>query len=275
MVGIQRSRVSACAFMTPNWRLDECIAGWHRAGLAGIGLPLLLVEEAGVAKAISSLRRSGLAVANLQNLDPFDVVAPERFDELFPRTCKRLDLAAELQADCVFAITGPRGSLDWDEASRRLVDQIQALIPELEERDLRVALEPIHPLRQDLSFINTATDTVGILETIGNPHVGYAFDFWHLWWERHAIELARSSSKYVFSVQPSDHKAMTLRTLDRTVPGWGVAPITQLVAALEAGGYKGFYDLEVLSDNNEATGYDRTLSDAVSGFGIVAGGIID
>jgi sugar phosphate isomerase/epimerase len=275
MVGIQRSRLSACAFMTPNWPLDKCIAGWHRAGLAGIGLPLALVEEAGVTKAVSTLRHSGLAVANLQNLDPFDIVAPERFEELLPRTCKRLDLAAELQADCIFAITGPRGSLDWDEASRRLVGQIEILIPELEERDVRLALEPIHPLRQDLSFINTATDIVAVLKTIGNPHVGYAFDFWHLWWERHAIELVQSWSNLIFSVQPSDHKAMTLRTLDRAVPGRGVAPVAELVVALETGGYSGFYDLEVLSDDNEAIGYDRTLSDAVSGFGMVAGGILD
>jgi sugar phosphate isomerase/epimerase len=185
--------------MTPNWSLEECIAGWHRAGLSAIGLPFALLEDSGVARAASSIRDSGLAVANLQNLDPFDVVRPERFEELLGRTRRRLDVAVDLGADCVYAITGPRGLLDWDEACRRLIAQIERLIPELNDRNIRIALEPIHPLRQDLSFVNTATDVVSVLEEVGSLRVGYAFDFWHLWWDRRALDCAQRSVRYISS----------------------------------------------------------------------------
>lgn len=265
--------MSACVLMAPRWSLAECVEGWQRAGLAGIGVTRPVLEAAGERAAVSLLTGSGLRVASLQNLDPFCVTEPERFDALLPTTLHQLDLAAELGADCLYACTGPRGHLDWDEAADRLVDQITRLVPHLHDRGVRLAVEPIHPLRQDLSFLNTGSDTVSVVERVGDPAVGFVYDFWHLWWERGAVELARTSAPLVVSCQPSDHKAVTMRTLDRAVPGQGVAPVGPLVAALEAGGYRGMYDLEVLSDDNEARGYDVTLAASLDGFAAAAGGL--
>src|SRR5205823_9717523 len=128
-----------------------------------------------------------------------------------------LDIAAELQADCIYTTTGPRGQLTWDEAGQRVVDQTRRLLPALHERNLRLALEPIHPLRQDLTFLNLAGDTLDLLRQIDDPTVGYVFDFWHLWWQRPALELARTSAAQIFSVQVSAHKPATMRTLDRAM----------------------------------------------------------
>jgi sugar phosphate isomerase/epimerase len=261
--------------MAPRWTLAECVDGWRRAGLAGIGVTRPALERVGEREAVRILSSSGLRVASLQNLDPFDVVDPSRFDALLATTLHQLDLAAELRADCLYACTGPRGHLDWDEAADRLVEQVERLLPHLHDRGVRLAIEPIHPLRQDLSFLNTASDTVELVERVDDPAFGYVFDVWHLWWERAALELARRSAPLAFSVQVSDHKAVTMRTLDRAVPGAGVAPVAALVGALEAGGYRGLYDLEVLSDDNETRGYDETLAQSVRGFAEAAGGLED
>src|SRR5580658_2203492 len=110
---MDRDRMSACVLMAPHWTLAECVDGWQRAGLAGIGVTRPYVQAVGEHEAVTMLRSSGLRVANWQNLDPFDVQDPERFDELLPETLHQLDLAAEVSADCVYACTGPRGSLQW------------------------------------------------------------------------------------------------------------------------------------------------------------------
>jgi sugar phosphate isomerase/epimerase len=136
-------------------------------------------------------------------------------------------------------------------------------------------LEPIHPIRQDLSFVNTAMDIEALLARLPDPSLGYVYDFWHLWWQRSAVEVARRTAGRVLSVQPSDHKAVTLRTLDRAVPGQGIAPVGALVQALEEGGYRGFYDLEVLSPDNDEKGYDRTLKETIAGFAEAVGGLRD
>jgi sugar phosphate isomerase/epimerase len=265
-MSVDRSRLSACVLMAPQWSLAECVAGWQRAGLAGIGVTRPSVTAVGEREAAAILRDSGLRIANWQNLDPFDVVHPERFDELLPETLHQLDLAAEVSADCLYACVGRRGSLQWDAAADRLVEQILRLVPELHDRGVRLAIEPIHPLRQDLSFVNLGSDAVSVVERVDDPAVGYVLDFWHLWWERGASELARDSARHVLSCQPSDHKAVTMRTLDRALPGAGIIPIGELVQALEDGGYRGMYDLEVLSDDNELRGYDETLRASIEGF---------
>jgi sugar phosphate isomerase/epimerase len=259
--------------MAPAWDLAQCVAGWRRAGLAAIGVTIDRVEALGVSRAVEVLLSSGLKVANLQGIDPFDVVHPERFDERLSRTLPYLDLASTLNADCVYACSGARGGLDWEVAADRLVAQVATLLPHLQERGVRLALEPIHPIRQDLSFVNLATDVEDILARVPDPSVGYVYDFWHLWWQRDAMAVARRTATRVVSVQPSDHKPVTLRTLDRAVPGQGIAPVGALLAALEGGGYSGFYDLEVLSPDNDEKGYDRALEETITGFAEAAGGL--
>ena len=179
------------------------------------------------------------------------------------RSLQYLDVAVELGADCVYAATGPRGARSWSEAARHIVEQTVALLPELHARDLRLAIEPVHPLRQDITFLNTAADTIDVLEEIDDPSVGYVFDTWHLWWERGIEEPRGSSASRVFNVQVSDHKAKTMRTMDRAVPGAGIAPLGRLLHALADGGYRGWWDLEVISDDNAAVGYEVALATAV------------
>jgi sugar phosphate isomerase/epimerase len=274
-MSIERGRLSACVLMAPGWDLAACVDGWQRAGLAGIGVTIDAVEAVGVDRAVDVLLSSGLKVANLQGLGPFDVLRPERFDEQLPGMLAFLDLAATLSADCVYACCGPRADLDWEIAADRLLAQVETLLPHIHERGVRLALEPIHPIRQDLSFVNVAADIEDLLARLPDPSVGYVYDFWHLWWQRNAVEVARRTARLVLSVQPSDHKAVTLRTLDRAVPGQGIAPVGALVQALEEGGYRGFYDLEVLSPDNDEKGYERTLQETIAGFAEAVGGLCD
>lgn len=261
-----KGRLSACALMASSWGLDECLLAWSKSGLDGIGLtrPLACSAPPGVLRA--RLESHGLRVSTLQNLDPFDVVEPRRSKVGSRETLKYLDLGAELGALCVMACVGPRGEKTVEEALQILETQLGALIPCLKERGLRLAIEPLHPLRQDLSFLNLAVDVVELLERIDSEHVGYAFDLWHLWWQRGIEETAARSASRIFCVQPSDHKAVTLRTWDRAIPGDGIIPIARLVKAIEGGGYGGFYELEILSDDNEAQGYETTLQMSMTAF---------
>jgi sugar phosphate isomerase/epimerase len=261
--------------MAPGWDLSQCVEAWEQVGLAGIGLTIAGVEAVGIDRTIEVLQSSRIQVAELMGLDPFDVVRPERFFAKLPRVLAQLDIAAILKADCVYACAGSRADVDWDMAADRLVDQIEALVPHLKQRGVRLALEPIHPLRQDLSFVNLASDVEDLLARLPDSSIGYVYDFWHLWWQRDAIEVARRTAPRVFSAQPSDHKPLTFRTPDRAVPGHGIAPVASLVQALEEGGFSGFYDLEILSPDNEERGYYQTLSEGVAGFADAVGGICD
>jgi sugar phosphate isomerase/epimerase len=106
---------------------------------------------------------------------------------------------------------------------------------------------------------------VEVVRRVGDPSFGYLFDTYHLWWQRGIEELARESADHVFYVQVSDHKAVTLRTQDRAMPGQGIIPLHRLLQALVDGGYAGWWELEVISDQNAALGIDVALQTAVRG----------
>jgi sugar phosphate isomerase/epimerase len=260
-----KDRLSASITMTPKWDLGRCIDEWQHRELVGIGVTLTGLEAFGVRHGIDALRASGLAVTSYQQIAALHIADAERFGPSLPATLAQLDIAAELGAHCVYVMTGPRGDLDWDRAGQLVVDQMQALLPHFHDRGLRPALEPLHPLRQDLCFLNMADDTIDLLDRIGDANVGYVFDTWHLWWQRRALDLALTSARRVASVQLSDHKQITLRTLDRAMLGQGIAPIDRFVRAFEQGGYLGLYDLEVISEDNEAKGYEVALTEAIAG----------
>jgi sugar phosphate isomerase/epimerase len=138
-------------------------------------------------------------------------------------------------------------------------DAYAALLPEAASAGVRLAIEVIHPLRQDLSFVNTLADARGIARRAGR-RAGYVLDLWHSGWERRLLEtIAADAARRILAVQVSDYKAVTMRTLDRALLGDGILPLRTIVRTLERGGYAGWYETEIISDDIDAMGYERAL----------------
>jgi len=253
-------RLSASMPMLPSWDLARCAERLAGLGFAGIGVTRSAVEALGRRASVAALSASGLAVANYQQVDMFDVVTPARIDRA--RVLDDLDLAAEIGADCVYALAGPRGALAWNDAAGRLVEQIHDLLPELRGRRLRLALEPIHPLRQDLTFLSCLADVIDVLDLVDSPECGFVLDTWHVWWQRDVIDVIAANGPRMFSLQLSDHKPITLRTLDRAQLGDGIIPWGDLLNSIRASGYGGFFELEIISDDNEHVAYEGVLGTA-------------
>jgi sugar phosphate isomerase/epimerase len=244
--------------------IDRCVDAWLDAGLRAIGVNLPQLGRDDPERVARRLRAAGLAVSSLQGIGIYDLGGTSRRGR---DVCRELDLAALLGAECVVALTGPRGDLAWEDAADEVVEQTRRVLPELRARGLRLAMEPVSPIRQDLSFVNLASDAVEIVQRVGDPSFGYVFDTYHLWWQRGIESLARASAPHVLCAQVSDHKAVTLRALDRALPGEGIIPLRGLLRALEDGGYDGWWELEVLSDAHAAVGIDRVLDSAVRAAG--------
>lgn len=245
--------------MLPAWDLAQAVEQLVDLGFDGIGLTRSALEQFGTERGVELVRSSGLAVGAYQQIEFFDVVEPGRVDR--PRMRHDLDVARELGAECVYALAGPRGGLPWEDAADRLVAQLGDVVAELECRGLRLAIEPIHPLRQDLSFVAMLDDTAGIVDRVGSERCGFVFDSWHVWWQRSALAVVEAHAGRLFSVQLSDHKAVTLRTLDRAQLGDGIIPLPDVVGAVRSAGYGGCLDLEIISDDNEGS-YRGVLSTA-------------
>lgn len=260
------ARFSVNVTTTWQWDLGQCVDAYARLGIPAIGVTRLGLDEYGRGKGIKKIKDSGLKVSSIAGIGPYTVTEPQAFQQNVESGIAFMDVAAELGADCVYVMAGPRGSLTWEDAAERLTEGLTRLTPAARERGIRLAVEPIHPMRQDLTFVNTARDTVSIIEPLDSQHVGYVFDFWHLWWERGVLETIARSVDRIFSVQVSDHKAITMRTMDRAMLGEGIIPLRELLKALEHAGYKGYYDMEIISDDMAAMGYETALQRIVPAF---------
>jgi sugar phosphate isomerase/epimerase len=175
------------------------------------------------------------------------------------RVRRAIDTVHRLGGAALFVLSGGRDGAAWETAARVYREAYARLLPEATAAGIRLAVEVIHPLRQDLSFVNTLADAREIARAAGRRG-GYVLDLFHSGWERRLVEtIHRDAARRIHAVQLSDLKRVTLRTMDRALLGKGILPLRAIIRALEAGGYRGWYEIEIISDDVERLGYERVL----------------
>src|SRR5207244_7011074 len=123
---------------------------------------------------------------------------------------RAIEWVHRLDGDALFVISGGRDGATWEAAARAYRDAYVRLLPEATAAGIRLAIEVIHPLRQDLSFINTLADAGEIARAAGRRG-GYVLDLWHSGWERRLLEtIARDAARRIHAAQLSDYKAVTI-----------------------------------------------------------------
>jgi sugar phosphate isomerase/epimerase len=252
------ARLSIGHYMLRRWSLEEDVRQLERLGFRSISLASTKLEAYGVERAIRLLRGSTLKVAHVGSYGWFGTTRQTRACGT-DRVRRAIEWVERLGGDALFVISGGRGDAPWDTAARVYADAYGRLLPEAAAAGIRLAIEVIHPLRQDLSFINTLADAREIARAAGKGG-GYVLDFFHSGWERRLLEtIARDAAQRIHAVQISDYKRVTLRTMDRALLGKGILPLRRLLRTLERGGYRGWYEAEIISDDLEAMGYERAL----------------
>ena len=251
-------RLSIGHYMLRRWSLEEDVRHLERLGFRSISLASTKLGAYGVERAIRLVRASALKVAHVGSYGWFGT---ERATVRrgMDRVRRAIDWVARLDGDALFLLSGGRDGAPWERAATVLRDAYARLVPEATAAGIRLAIEVIHPLRQDLSFVNTLADARELARGAGGRG-GYVLDVFHSGWERRLLEtIARDAARRIHAVQLSDVKRVTLRTMDRALLGKGILPLAAIVRTLERGGYRGWYEAEIISDDLETIGYERAL----------------
>jgi sugar phosphate isomerase/epimerase len=244
--------------MLRRWSLEEDVRHLERLGFRSISLASTKLDAYGAERAIRLLRASSLRVAHLGSYGRFGTERPT-IRRGIDRVRRAIEHMHRLEGEAVFVLSGGRDGAAWETVARVLRDAYARLLPDATAAGVRLAIEVIHPLRQDLSFVNTLADAGEIARAAG-PRGGYVLDLFHSGWERRLLEtVRRDAARRIHAVQLSDVKRVTLRTMDRALLGKGILPLRAIVRALEAGGYRGWYEAEIISDDLERIGYERAL----------------
>ncbi len=232
------------------------------------------VHAVGLDRAVKAIRDGGFRLSGYCRGGLFPTDAAHRVS-VRDDNRRAVDEAAALGARCLvivvgglpqFARPGSAPSNDIADARRQVADGLAELLAYAETVGMPLALEPLHPMmaaeRSCLCTLRQALDLCDAIDPERARGLGIAIDVYHVWWdaEVHA-QIRRIGKDRLLAFHVCDWLAPTTSLLSgRGMMGDGVIEIRKLRAAVEAEGYDGAYEVEVLSDHWWSRPIDEVLS---------------
>jgi sugar phosphate isomerase/epimerase len=245
-------RFSVGEFTTPHLSFAEDLAIYREAGAEGIGIDAALKLRDPV-EDLARFRDSGLQ-ATFCIPDPASVF-PHRIDRGVRDPAARADAMcdavramAAFDPVCIVLSPGPFSDVEADRPFA--VQALRRAVRVAADLGQAVALEPLHSsLGPEWSYLTDLPGTLRMIEDIGEPGVGVLFDVWHLWDTPDVKAILAANVDKVLGVHVDDWRSPTRSWADRVLPGDGIADAAGLLAVLREGGYDGWLELEIFSDD--------------------------
>ena len=190
----------------------------------------------------------GLFPASISSIDGIECQKPDERRSLL-RRCERFSEAARAlgcPAIQVIALDGLKAD-PWGETRVKIARSLGELADIAVQVGVSLTLEPVV-----VSPLRTLAQALEVLEMAGKENVGLGIDLFHLWaggtsWD----EIARLDPKLMASVHVGDGtipKGREWTDDDRGVlPGDGVVPLREGIAAVRSAGYDDLWTVECYS----------------------------
>jgi sugar phosphate isomerase/epimerase len=255
-MGDDFARLSLNTMTTKGWALREAVEATAAAGLPAIGLWRDRVAEAGVDAASKLVRDHGLRVSSLCRGGFLTGVGDE--PDALGDNRRAIDEAAGLGAPELIMVAGGVPDRDLAGARSRLADRLAQLVPYAADRDVRLALEPLHPMFcADRAVISTLAQALDLAAPFPARTVGVVVDTFHVWWDPYLVEAvaAAGSAGRISSFQICDWLVpMTPDPLvSRGMMGDGVIDFASIAALVRDAGYTGDVEVEIFNETVWAT----------------------
>jgi len=259
-------RVSVSQVTTLSWPFERDVAFYPTVGVHAIGVSVMKLDAIGVDRARAVLAASGLSVSCVTSSGWFPLDDDAGSAAALEKTRRHLDVAAAIGAETLFLLPGHAPSLSFEEQAARARPLLEALIPDAERAGVRLAIEPVSQLRVDLGYLHTFHDALDLADEIDSPWLGVVLEVNNAWIEPRLYENIAERTRLIAVVQVNDFKVGTTQASDRVVMGDGDIPLRRICRALEAAGYDGWWDIELLGPRIEAEGYESVVPRALAAF---------
>lgn len=255
-------KFSVSEITTFHQTYEQDLAIYPEAGAEGIGIWEFKLPEGGDADSVAKLRDSGLSattcIPGTLSIFPVPFPGPEDPAERTEGLCAAIRRFAPFEPVTVLCLTGHPGDHDPAEARQIVVEGLRRAARVAAEYGIWLGVEPLHrDVYGHWSMIGTIPETIDLLDEVGEPNAGLLFDVYHLWDTEDLIgEIQRHAGRLVPSVHICDWRDPTRNDFDRVLPGEGIIDLPAIFGALEVGGYDGWMDLEIFSDDGSFSDQD-------------------
>lgn len=250
-------RFAVCEFTTMDTTFDEDLALAQQFGLGGIGICEAKLGEGADEARLEAFRESGLACTSVLpgTLSPLPTVPAGLYsgsndpDERVARMIASIDRLAPFAPDTIVFSTGAEVGYSRDEATQITVRAFRTLARHAADLGLEISIEAVRDVGFNASWLRRMQETIDFMDEVNEPNLTLCFDVYHLWDDPDVLPLIRANADRIGSVQVSDWHEPPRARGDRLIPGDGVIDLASLFGALDESGYRGWYDLEIFSDD--------------------------
>jgi sugar phosphate isomerase/epimerase len=250
-------RFSVCELSTPDTTFEQDLDLIRARGARGIAIAEEKLRRGDEEAQLAALRDSGLSATvciptNIGPMSPQPALiyeGPQDPETRVSLMCDSVRRLAPFEPDAVVVITGSSAGRDGAEARKIAIDGLRIVAETAQELGLRLALEPCRRNAYDGSFVHTLSGALALVDEIDRPNVGICYDVYHLWDEEDILALTEQHATRVFGVQVADWREPPRSFADRLFPGDGQIDLPSMIGALERGGFEGWYDVELFSDD--------------------------
>jgi sugar phosphate isomerase/epimerase len=257
------SELSMNETTTFRWSFEEDVAQYAAAGIGAMGVWRQKLSDCGQGKAQDLLQQAGMKVSHLLWAGGFTGSDGRSYRESVEDAAEALEAAAALGGKTLVVYSGPRAGHTHNHARRIFQSALLELAPQAAELGVTMAVEPMHAgCAAEWTFLTTIEDTLPLLDAVGNAHVKLVLDTYHLGQSAGFVERVAELARYVAIVQLGDARQPPCGEQNRCRLGEGVVPLGEIVAAMKAAGYDGYYDVELLGEEIETADYHSLLEHA-------------
>nr|KEP23666.1 xylose isomerase [Georgenia sp. SUBG003] len=279
------TRLSLNTATTKAWTLEEAVDGAVRAGLPAVGLWRDRVAEAGLERAARLVRDAGLRVSSLCR-GGFLTAADDdgRRASLEDNRAAVVEAATLGTRELIMVVGGlpaatgpnaparPGGDKDIVEARRRVADRIGELVPFAQEHDVRLVLEPLHPIfAADRAVLSTLAQCLDLAEPFAPETVGVVVDTYHVWWDpdlrRQIARAGRTGRLASYQVCDWIQPIAADPLLSRGYMGDGFIDFPTVTRWVAESGYTGDVEVEIFNQDIWDTDGDDVLAVVAERYG--------
>jgi len=268
------ARLSINEMTTYRWSFEEDVRHYRAAQIGAIGVWRQKLSDFGEDKAVELLADSGLEVSNLFWAGGFTGSDGHSYRESLKDAADAIRLASTLGADCLLIYSGARNGHTQNHARRLFIGALRELLPIAFEHEVVLAIEPMHAgCSAEWTFLNGLGDTLDLLEAVNDDHLKIAFDTYHLGHDARVLDSIALLVERIAIVHLGDSKKPPDTEQHRHRLGEGILPLKQIVAALIDGGYRGYFDLELVGEEIESSNYCELLQASKRAFDQLVGAV--
>jgi len=244
-VSLGRERLSFNQITADHLDLEQAVDACVDSGVGWFG-PWRQKLGPGAAQTI---RERGLRVSSLCRGGFFPAVDRPGRAERDEDNRTAVDQAAELGTDVLVLVCGPAPDGDLEGARRQVLEGIERLLPHASEHGVRLGIEPLHPMMiAERSVVVTLAQALDLAERFDAAAVGVVIDAYHVWWDPELERQVDRSAGRILGYHVSDWLSPTPDVLaGRGMMGDGVIDLPRIRALVEAAGYDGPIEVEVIN----------------------------